>query len=123
MSIATVALVWSQIKMQIEHVVGFSSDSLHAQVGMLLFIALNRFLRGRSPMLLAWFFLLGLELANEALDMSRPAGSVESDLGSSLHDLINTMIVPTAMLLFWRPAAHASAENGATQPERGPELS
>lgn len=91
--------------MDVEHFVGFSSDALHAQVGMLVFIACNYLLRGRSSMLLPWMLLLGIEVTNEALDMSRPPGSFENDLGSSLHDLVNTMLVPTAMLLFWRPPA------------------
>ncbi|MGK2908452.1 MAG: hypothetical protein ACSLE1_01405 [Sphingobium sp.] len=120
-----IALGWSRIKMDVEHIVGFSSDALHAQVGMLVFIGCNYMLRGRSSLLLPWLLLFGIELTNEALDMSRPPGSLESDLGSSLHDIVNTMFVPTVMLLLWRPplqcrtATPNSDTNDLLPPYRG----
>ncbi|CAH0349651.1 hypothetical protein [Sphingobium sp. CECT 9361] len=109
MNLHIIALGWSQMKMEVEHIVGFSSDALHAQVGMLVFIACQYVLRGRSSLLVPWLLLFGIELTNEALDMSRPPGSVENDLGSSLHDLINTMLVPTVMVLLWRPPVQSTA--------------
>lgn len=100
--IVTVASDWSRAKMAIEHNIGIGSDLLHVYVGMLLLLGIVLLLSGRRVSLrVSWLIVLAFECFNEALDLSRPPGSVESDLASSLHDLFTTMFLPTVLLVLW----------------------
>lgn len=99
--IRTVASDWSKAKMAIEHNIGISSDLLHVYVGMLLFLGMVLLSRRRVSLGGSWLILLAIECVNEALDLSRPPGSVESDLASSLHDLFSTIFLPTLLLVLW----------------------
>lgn len=99
--IATVASDWSRAKMAIEHNIGIGSDLLHVYAGMLLLLAIVLLSERRVSLGVSWLIVLAFECINEALDLSRPPGSVESDLASSLHDLFTTMFLPTVLLVLW----------------------
>lgn len=99
--IVTIASDWSRAKMAIEHNIGIGSDLLHVYVGMLLLLGMVLLPGRRVSLRVSWLILLAFECVNEALDLSRPPGSVESDLASSLHDLFTTMFLPTVLLLLW----------------------
>lgn len=99
--IVTIASDWSGAKMAIEHNIGIGSDLLHVYVGMLLLLGMVLFSGRRMSLRGSWLILLAFECINEALDLSRPPGSLESDLASSLHDIFTTMFLPTVLLVLW----------------------
>lgn len=93
-----IASAWSMAKMAVEHKIGIGSDLLHVYAGVLLLLGMVLLSGRRVSLRGSWLILLALECVNEALDLSRPPGSVESDLASSLHDLFTTMFLPTVLL-------------------------
>lgn len=92
------AFRWSLMKMAVGDNLGVCSDALHVLVGGLLFVGADVALRRSSPVL-PWLILLGIEGANECLDLLRPPGGAENDLSASLHDVVLTMALPTMLAL------------------------
>lgn len=117
--ITTVASAWSSAKIAIDENIGVGSDLLHVYVGMLLLLGMILLPGRRVSLRLSWLILLALECVNEALDLSRPPGSVESDLASSLHDLFTTMFLPTVLLLLWPSLMRALTVPDRPEAERG----
>ena len=103
-TLTAIADHWGPIKTGIEHSLGLSSDAMHihAGVALLLFFAwvTRRPLHDWRP----WLMLLAVEVANEIIDMNQRAGSLERNWDASRHDLINTMFLPTLLVLYyaWR---------------------
>ncbi len=116
--IVTIASDWSRAKMAIEHNIGIGSDLLHVYVGMLLLLGMVLMSGRRMSLRASWLTLLALECANEALDLSRPPGSVESDLASSMHDLSTTMFLPTILLLLWPRLTRALTDSEGSEAGR-----
>lgn len=102
MVLTEVASVWGPIKIDFEKALGLSPDALHIHAGVLLLLlfawAMRRPLHDWRP----WLALFAIEFANEIIDMNQLAGSVESNWPASRHDLINTMVVPTILLVYYR---------------------
>jgi hypothetical protein len=107
--IVSLAVQWSWLKIDLETLSGISADLLHVYFGVILFLAPRLATRGRISVGKSWFALLALECLNEGLDLSRPPGSAENDLGSSLHDLLNTMMIPSILWIFWKRLMRAHA--------------
>jgi hypothetical protein len=115
MILTAIADLWGPIKTGIEDSLGLSSDAMHIHVGvtLLLFFAwvTRRPLHDWRP----WLMLLAVEAANEIIDMNQRAGSLERNWASSRHDLLNTMFLPTLLLLYyaWRRWRRRSGAIGA----------
>jgi hypothetical protein len=90
-------------KLAILSVVGLSKDALHIYVGLAVFLAAAWLLRRplRSP--LPWLAALAVACLGElldAIDDTRSFGYWR--VGASMHDILNTLFWPTALLLLAR---------------------
>lgn len=90
---------WYEIKGYVSDITGISMDVLHVHVGLILFLIFWRMHR-RTPPILPYLGLLGLELVNETLDQYQWYQWTESfKWTESLGDLFNTMAWPSVLLL------------------------
>jgi hypothetical protein len=121
---------WQQIKDTIALWTGLERDALHiyaaliAQVGWALIR--RRSLAHWAP----WAFVLALAGANELLDTFGDWRVESWEIEASLHDLWNTMLLPTLLLLLVRfaprvmapmpPSAPPLAPPGPMDPPGGP---
>lgn len=101
---------YGEWKVRIEMGSGLSPDALHIHVGLVLWLLFSRlFARGMAS-IWPWLMLLAMELTNEAIDLSL-TGGVEANFDASRHDVLNTMLAPTLVMLFsaWRMRGQAQA--------------
>ena len=114
MTLADIATVWGGWKVATEEFLGLTADALHVHVGVLLLLGYALAIRRRLYHWWPWALVLLTELVNEFIDLNQPSGSIENNLPASTHDVLNTMFLPTVMLLllrwrnqsFLRPAPH-----------------
>lgn len=91
---------WITLKAHAVTVIGLDRDALHvyAAVALQIFIA---FVTRRSiASIVPWLAVFGLEAANELADLFFeiwPDRALQRAAG--LHDLVNTMLMPSALLL------------------------
>ena len=84
----------------------FEKDALHIYAALIVQITAARLsgrsLGHRSP----WLWVLGIELLNEVMDIWRGGEPqlMAWQVVSGIHDIINTMILPTALLMLSRHA-------------------
>ena len=109
----------------------FDKDALHIYAGLLIQVAAARLSRRSLGHLLPWLVVLGFEVVNEIIDVWRGGeqGLKAWQVVSGVHDLINTLIVPTVLLLLcrharglfdWRdPAVETQAPRGGRQADDG----
>jgi hypothetical protein len=117
---------FQQLKLVLLDLTGLSRDALHIYAGMAAFVAARLIWRWRGGWMVAWLAALAVAYGAEWLDMQ-----AENDPGSLLkpepdhwHDIWNTMVWPTVLLLVghWlhtRPktrADHALSGGLADQP-------
>lgn len=104
MTLADVATVWGGWKFAAEQFLGLTADALHVHVGVLLLLGYALATRRRLYHWLPWLLVVATELVNEVIDLNQPAGSVENNMPASVHDVLNTMFLPTVivLLLRWR---------------------
>ncbi len=84
----------------------FEKDALHIYAALVIQITAAK-LSSRSPgHALPWVWVLGMELANEVVDILRGQEPklMPWQIVSGVHDILNTMILPTALLLLCRCA-------------------
>ena len=95
---------WYQVKMVALELTGVSRDALHifAGVGGQLFVA--ALLRRSVASPLPWLAVLGVEVANEAFDLSYETWPDRPMWPGSVKDVLVTMLVPTVLLLLARYA-------------------
>jgi hypothetical protein len=81
-------------------------DALHIYAGFLIQVVAAFLLRKPLGHWLPWAAVLGVELANEAMDFrfGEEAQYQEWQWIGARHDLVNTMILPTLLLLLCRYA-------------------
>lgn len=92
----------------------FEKDALHIYAGVAIQIVIaalsGRTLGNRLP----WLMVLGFEGVNEALDIMRGGEPALRpwQIVSAVHDLVNTMMLPTVLLLLcrYRPGLFSSNE-------------
>src|SRR3546814_17340369 len=48
-----------------------------------------------------WLMVFAVELANEIINLNQEFGSIERNWNASRHDLINTMFIPTLLVLYY----------------------
>ncbi len=109
-----IAIKWGGWKSAAEQFFGLSPDAMHVHVSILLLLFFALVTRRRLYNPLPWVLLLVVELTNEFIDMNQPWGSVESNWPASRHDILNTMFLPTVLILvlrwrnrsFMRPDPH-----------------
>ena len=83
-----------------------SKDALHVYAAFTVQIAAAALLRRPVSSWVPWFVVLVAELSNEGLDMllGEEAHIQTWQLIGARHDLVNTMILPTAIVLLSRYA-------------------
>ena len=107
------ALGWQATKDLIEVSTGLAQDALHVYAAVLIQLtvaAVSR--RGlRSP--LPWLAVLALALVNEWSDITEDHLFEDWEREAALHDLWNTMVMPTVLLLVARFAPGLVNRRGA----------
>lgn len=98
--LVTSAADWAQFKLALGNRLDLSADLLHVHGGIAVLCLAALVLR-RSPLSVRpWLALLVFECGNEAGDLLLEGmGSAEATLAAARHDLINTMLAPTLLLL------------------------
>ncbi len=106
---------WEQIKATIALWTELERDALHIYAAILLQIGSAALLRRTLASPLPWLVVLAAALSNEMLDAWRD-GLVEPwERRAALHDLWNTMLVPTVLALLVRFAPRVM---GGAKPRR-----
>jgi hypothetical protein len=83
-----------------------AKDALHIYLAFVIQVSAAALFRKPLSSGLPWLTVLLLELVNEGLDMwlGEEAQLKRWQLEGAAHDLVNTMILPTALLLLCRYA-------------------
>ena len=98
-----VATDWSQTKTFIEHMIGFSHDALHVMVGVCLQLLFAGLLRRSARSVWPWLMVLGLELANDWVDLHVEVWPDHGmQWGESAKDVVLTMFLPSVIWLVAR---------------------
>ena len=79
-------------------------DALHIYAALLIQVVAAKLSRQSLGHTLPWLWVLTLELINEVLDLGRGMEPVVRpwQVVSGVHDMINTMILPTILLVLCR---------------------
>lgn len=80
-----------------------SKDALHVHIGVLLYLGACMLFRWKVRDARPWLLVLTIALVNEALDL-RYHHAVTQELlwPDSVHDMLNTMALPTVLFLVAR---------------------
>ena len=102
---------YSDIKIFLENYSGLERDALHIHFALFLYIVAMAVFRQTRKSRIPWLFVLGVEIANEILDV-RTQYLVGTDIRwweavpaaweSSARDIWNTMLWPTVLLVVGR---------------------
>lgn len=90
---------WGSTKDQIEQFLGLSPDAMHIHLSVLIFIIWTVILRTRYEDWRPWALTFLVECLNETIDMSQAGGSLDANWAATRHDVVNTMIAPTLILV------------------------
>ncbi len=94
---------YSDLKTLVEQYSGLERDALHIHAAILLYLMSMGLFRKSRRSRIPWLVVLGLELANEAIDITHtPSSDPQAVLTGSLKDLWNTMLWPTVLLFLGR---------------------
>lgn len=93
---------WQQIKETIAVWTDLERDALHIYAALLVQVASAWVLGRRLAHGLPWACVLALAVANELLDMKGGDPIERWELDAGLHDLWNTMVLPTMLLMLAR---------------------
>ena len=115
---------WLDAKMALIAATDLSNDALHVHLALVLLLLVAALLRSRPDGLVPWLVVLALQLFNEAADLALGGDPDRARaLAASWHDIVNTMVWPTVLLLggrlIWRPGragSSASGSDGGEQP-------
>ena len=96
---------WMDLK-QVMALMSVEKDALHIYAALAVQVAAALLFRRRLSSWLPWFIVLLAEAGNEALDLwlGEEAQVQQWQVSGAAHDLVNTMILPTALLLLCRYA-------------------
>ena len=98
--VRAVAFEWGNIKLKIGALSGLSPDALHIYIGLGLLFVASLILRRDPLKWQCWLALFIMASINEGLDlMLEGMGSEEATVAAGLHDLVNTMIAPTMLMI------------------------
>jgi hypothetical protein len=102
-AITSVMTSWHQGKLFIEHAVAISHDTLHAFVGVLVWLALPPIVRRPLSSLRPWLWVLALILWNETVDLwTEQWPDPGMQYGEGAKDVLLTMFLPTVLMLALR---------------------
>lgn len=84
----------------------FEKDALHIYAALLIQVVAAKPSRRSLGHFLPWLWVLGIVLVNEVLDVWRGGDPrlMPWQVVSGIHDIINTMVLPTTLLLLCRRA-------------------
>lgn len=94
---------WLLFKTELTRATALSRDALHVYLGLLVQLGAALILRRKLGDWLPWLAVLALAIGNEIADLwvdIWPEQALQA--ASAIHDLVNTMILPTAVLAFAR---------------------
>ena len=109
-------LDWQQIKEAIAFWTDLERDALHIYAALLVQVGSAWIFRKRLSHGLPWAGVLALAVANEMLDMKGDELVEQWELDAGVHDLWNTMLLPTLLLLLARFAPRLFVEPGPPTP-------
>lgn len=93
---------WEVMKQAVAAWTGLERDALHIYAAILIQLGSAALLRRTLASPWPWLVVLAFALANEWLDVNRDRLFEEWEKGAALHDLWNTMLAPTLLLLVVR---------------------
>ena len=113
---------WKEIKDAIALWTGLERDALHIYAALLAQTAAALVLRRSLRHFLPWAFVLFLAVGNEILDMYGDDLVEHWEIDAGLHDLWNTMVLPSLLLLLARfaPGLFVLKAPGAAPAEAPP---
>ena len=103
--LTTLGLGWFDLKMLLEKSIAFDSDGLHVLAGVALQLIVAALLGSSVARWRPWLVVLGLALANEAVDLwveQWPDAELSAQWGESVKDLLLTLALPTLLLVVAR---------------------
>jgi hypothetical protein len=110
-------LDWEFVKSAIASWTGLERDALHIYAAILLQVGAAAALRRSLASPLPWLVALAAALLNEALDIYRDELFEPWERDAALHDLWNSMLVPTMLALLVRFAPRLTGgDREARQP-------
>lgn len=107
---------WEAIKQAVAAWTGLERDALHIYAAILIQIGSAALLRRTLASPWPWLVVLAFALANEWLDVQRDHLVEEWEKAASLHDLWNTMLLPSLLLLVARFAPRLMTRARPPQP-------
>jgi hypothetical protein len=93
---------WEAIKQAVAAWTELERDALHIYAAVLIQIGAAALLRRTLASPWPWLVVLAFALANEWLDMNRDALVEAWEKEAALHDLWNSMLLPTLLMLVAR---------------------
>ena len=97
---------WLQIKLALAAASGLDRDAMHIYAGVLVQLAAALLLRRKLGDWLPWFVVLVVTAVGEVADVYVdiwPDHALQA--GKAIHDFVNTLAVPTFLLLVSRYAS------------------
>jgi hypothetical protein len=95
------AETWIGYKTRLVDFVGLSNDAMHVHGSILILFVSAIVLRCRPDSIWCWLIVLVAELFNEYADLKGVAPG-EATIDAAVHDLYNTMLWPTVILVLGR---------------------
>ena len=110
---------WVELKDALELTTGLSEDALHIYAALLIQVAAAFLTRRSLAHPLPWATVLGLALVNEWADIWNDAIHEQWETRATVHDVVNTMVLPTLLLLLARVAPPILRRDGADKRSGG----
>ena len=95
------AVLWIGCKTRLVEFVGLTNDAMHVHGSILILFVSAIILRRRPDSIWCWLIVLAAELFNEYADLKGLAAG-EASMKASIHDLYNTMLWPTVIVILGR---------------------
>lgn len=95
------AETWIGYKLRLVEFVGLTNDAMHVHGSILILFVSAIILRRRPDSIWCWLIVLFAELFNEYADLHGVAPG-EATIDAAVHDLYNTMLWPTVILILGR---------------------
>lgn len=110
---------WLGIKLHVSQITALERDALHIYAAVFIQCAVALLVRRPLSHPLPWFAVLFAGLVNEWADLTFeiwPEGDRDRQWAESARDLVNTILLPTALLLAARyaPALFVDRGDGGT---------
>lgn len=122
MTLIELAALFEARKVSVAEITGLDKDALHIYFGLALFMLVRLAWRWRGGWVAAWLAVFAMACGGELLDLTAEFGhsAVQPD-AAHWHDIWNTMLWPTVLLLagpWLQPKAKASGEDAERRLEQ-----